>query len=147
MSTDARPTTVFRSLGWNLWVGATALLFGLVAVAIAANGGLAVQIVLGALAAACFVVAVRAVRAGVTVTDRELTVRGLTRTHHLPWDEVATVEDSRHVTREGRCVAIRLRDGRAILARGCSSYSYPKLERIAEAIADARPQPAISGEP
>ena len=70
-----------------------------------------------------------------------------TRTHRLRWVDVATVsvEDSGNVTGRGACIAIRLTNRRRILARGCSSYSRPKLERIAQAIADERPHGKGSG--
>src|SRR5438874_8888158 len=48
----------------------------LVAFAIATQGGIAIQIVFGALAAPCFSIVVRAFRAGVSASDHGLTVRG-----------------------------------------------------------------------
>jgi hypothetical protein len=66
-------------------------------------------------------------------------VRGLARTHRLSWDDIASVNGA--VTGAGRCVTIALADGRTVVARGCSSYSIAKLERIARAIADLRPTP------
>jgi hypothetical protein len=130
---------VFRTLGPNLWLGAVALLFALVGVAGATTGGFDAAIVFGALAAVSFAVAVRALRAGVVVTDRAVVVRGLARTHRLRWDEIATI--SATIRGEGRCVRIALADGRTIPARGCSSYSTAKLERIAREIANLRPSP------
>jgi len=134
-----RHEIVFRTLGANLWLAAIALLFGLVALASATRGG-ARAIVFGACAAVSFVVVVRALRASVVVTDQGVVVRGFSRTHRLRWDEIATV--SGKLGGEGRCVRFALADGRTIPARGCSSYSIAKLERIARAIADLRPRPS-----
>ena len=128
---------VFRTLGANLWFAAIALLFGLVGVAGATRGGLAAAVGFGVFAAVSFVVAARALRASVVVTDRAVVVRGFTTTHRLRWDEIATISGT--LGGDGRCVRIALADGRTIAARGCSSYSTAKLERIARAIADLRP--------
>jgi hypothetical protein len=136
-----QPRVVFRTLGANLCFAATMLVFGLVALAWATADGVAAAIGFGAVAAALLVVVVRTLRAGVVVTDRSVVVRDLVRTHDLRWEDIAEVS-GRKATGAGRCMTITLENGRTIPVRGCSSYSTAKLERIARAIADLRPNAA-----
>jgi Bacterial PH domain len=136
------PPIIVRTAGWNFLAAGSMLLLSLVSASIAANGGLAPGFIFGVVAGLLLVVAVRAVRAGVVVSDSGITVRGFTRTHDFAWADVSAVTagDSGNVTGAGRCVMVRLTNGRQIRARGCASYSRARIERIVETVERSRPE-------
>jgi hypothetical protein len=135
------PRITFRTLGWNSATAGFVLIFFLVFLSSATHAGTANAAVFGAAAALSLAAAVRILRAAVVVSDFGLTVRGFTRTHRLQWQDVDSVSvgDSGNVTGAGRCIVIRLTDGRVVRVRGCASYSAEKVARIAHEITNLRP--------
>jgi hypothetical protein len=135
------PGITFRTLGWNAATAGFVLIFSLVFLSVAAHGGRADAAVFGIAAALSLAAAGRILRAALVVSDLGLTVRGFTRTHRLQWQEVDSVSagDSGNVTGAGRCILIRLTNGRVIRVRGCTSYSTAKVARIAHEVTTLRP--------
>jgi hypothetical protein len=138
--------TIFRSIGWNIVACCTFCFMALCLAVVAASYGLVATAIFAPLVGVNLAGALRSLRLGVLVGERELIVRNYLRTVRVQWAQVTAVRvgaANRH--NGGRAVIFELSDGRSIRTNGIVGWT-DDVDRTADAIAKLRP-PATSATP